>query len=122
MLRKGKITLAFDEDEETVANLTYSMCQEDAYKHLQVQIFDFSNLDGVLLCTDGVLNPYQNLPNFQEEFVKPIAIKLQDGKEREIGDFITTLGEEIGIGDDVSLAVAMKAGISLRGYKSKNEL
>lgn len=119
LLRKGKITLAFDEDEETVANLTCSMCQEDAYQHLRVEIFDFSDLDGVLVCTDGVVNPYQNLSNFQEKFVKPIALKLQDGKEKEIGEFIKTLGEEIGIGDDVSLAVAMKTDISLRGYKKK---
>ena len=122
LLRKGKISMAFEEDDETVANLTYSMCQENAYQHLQVQIFDFSDLDGVLLCTDGVVNPYQNISNFREKFVKPIAMKLQEGKEREIGEFVKTLGEEIGIGDDVSLAVAMKTDISLRGYKSKNEL
>ena len=102
-----------------MANLTYSICQEDAYKYLKVRIFDFSDLDGVLVCTDGVVNPYQNLSNFQEKFVKPIALKLQDGKEKEIGEFIKTLGEEIGIGDDVSLAVAMKTDISLRGYKKK---
>jgi hypothetical protein len=116
-VRKGELVSAFEEDEETVANLTYSMCQEDAYKHLKVEIFDFSDLDGVLVCTDGVVNPYQSLSNFREKFVKPICIKLQEGKLLEIDEFIAAMGERIGIGDDVSLAMAMKTGISLRGYR-----
>ena len=117
IVRKGQLYTAFEEDDETVANLTYSMCQEDAYKHLKVEIFDFSDLDGVLVCTDGVVNPYQSLINFREKFVKPICIKLQEGKLVEIDGFITAMGEKIGIGDDVSLAMAMKTGISLRGYR-----
>ena len=121
LVRKGAITLAFEEDDETVANLTYSMCQEDAYKHLKVEIFDFSDLDGVIVCTDGVVNPYQSFGNFRERFVKPICIKLLEGKHAEIDEFITALGEKIGIGDDVSLAIAMKSGVSLRGYKKDDE-
>ena len=121
LVRKGAITLAFEEDEETVAYLTYSMCQEDAYKHLKVEIFDFSDLDGVIVCTDGVVNPYQSFGNFRERFVKPICIKLLEGKHAEIDEFITALGEKIGIGDDVSLAIAMKSGVSLRGYKKDDE-
>lgn len=117
LTRRGQIAPAFEEDEETVANLTYSMCQEDAYEHLRVEIFDFSALDGVLLCTDGVINPYQNLGNFQEKFVKPICMKLQEGKQSEIDEFITAMGERIGLGDDVSLALAMKTDVSLRGYR-----
>ena len=117
LVRKGEIYTAFEEDEDTVANLTYSMCQEDAYDHLNVKIFDFSDLDGVLICTDGMVNPYQNLRNFQEKFVKPICIKLQEGRQAEMDEFVTLVGEKIGIGDDVSLAIAMKTGISLRGYK-----
>jgi deoxyhypusine synthase len=93
------------------------MCQEDAYKYLKVGIFDFSDLDGVLVCTDGVVNPYQSLENFKEKFMKPICIKLQEGKQVEIDEFITAMGEKIGIGDDVSLAMAMKTGVSLRGYR-----
>ena len=117
IVRKGQLYTAFEEDDETVANLTYSMCQEDAYKHLKVEIFDFSDLDGVIVCTDGVVNPYQSLSNFREKFVKPICIKLQEGKQAEMDEFITAMGEKIGIGDDVSLAMAMKTGISLRGYR-----
>ena len=117
LVRKGQLSTAFEGDEETVANLTYSMCQEDAYKYLKVGIFDFSDLDGVLVCTDGVVNPYQSLGNFKEKFVKPICIKLQEGKQVEMDEFITAMGEKIGIGDDVSLAMAMKMGVSLRGYR-----
>ena len=117
LLRKGGIYPAFADDEETVANLTYSMCQEDAYKHLKVEIFDFADFDGVLVCTDGVVNPYQSIVNFREKFVKPICMKLQEGKQKEIDAYITLMGEKIGIGDDVSLAIAMKTGLSMRGYK-----
>jgi serine/threonine protein phosphatase PrpC len=122
LVRKGALCAAFEEDEDTVANLTYSMCQEDAYKHLKVEIFDFSDLDGVLLCTDGVVNPYQSFGNFRERFVKPICIKLLEGKHVEIDEFITAMGEKIGIGDDVSLALAIKSGVSLRGYRRENEI
>ena len=118
LLRKGVLYPIGGEDDETVANLTYSMSQEDAYEQLQVGIFDFSDIDGVLLCTDGVINPYQCLGNFQERFAKPVCLKLQTGQHREIADFIDEMGCKIGIGDDVSLALAMKSGVSLRGYRS----
>ena len=117
LVRKGELIPAFAEDDETVANLTYSMCQEDAYQHLKVEIFDFADLDGVLICTDGVVNPYQSILNFRDKFVKPICLKLQEGRLEEMDAFITLMGEKIGIGDDVSLAMAMKTGVSLRGYK-----
>ena len=42
---------------------------------------------------------------------------IKEGKLVEIDEFITAMGEKIGIGDDVSLAMAMKTGISLRGYR-----
>ena len=84
---------------------------------MKVEIYDFSDLDGVMVCTDGLINPYQNLVNFRDKFVKPICIRLQDGRFREINDFIVSVGEKIGIGDDVSLGIAMKDRISLRGYR-----
>lgn len=117
LLRKGEIIPAFPDDDETVANLTYSMCQEDAYAHLRVEIFDFHDLDGVLVCTDGVINPYQSLENFKQRFVKPTCIKLQEGHVDELDAFLTCLGAEIGIGDDVSLAMMLKQGISMRCYR-----
>ena len=117
LVRKGKIGFAIPEDEETVANITYSMCQEDAYEHLSVAIYDFSDLDGVIVCTDGLVNPYQSLGNFRDKFVKPICLKVQDGKQAEIDEFITQIGKQIGIGDDVTFGIAMKTGISLRSYR-----
>jgi hypothetical protein len=77
LVRKGEIALALPEDDETVANITYSMCQEDAYEHLKVEIFDFSDLDGVIVCTDGLINPYQSLANFRDRFVKPVCLKIE---------------------------------------------
>lgn len=117
LVRKGEIALALPDDEETVANTTYSMCQEDAYEHLKIEIYDFSDLDGVVVCTDGLINPYQSMGNFRDKFIKPICLKIQDGKQTEIDDFIVSVGEKIGIGDDVTFGIAMKTGISLRSYR-----
>lgn len=117
LVRKGEIALALPNDEETVANTTYSMCQEDAYEHLKIEIYDFSDLDGVVVCTDGLINPYQSMGNFRDKFIKPICLKIQDGKQVEIDDFIVSVGEKIGIGDDVTFGIAMKTGVSLRSYR-----
>ena len=55
--------------------------------------------------------------NFRDKFIKPICLKIQDGKQIEIDEFIVSVGEKIGIGDDVSFGIAMKTGISLRSYR-----
>lgn len=117
LVRRGEIKEAFEEDEETVANLTYSMCQANAYEHLKVKIFDFSALDGAIVCTDGLVNPYQSLSNFNQSLVKPICVKLIERDYEEIESFVKRLGTEIGIGDDVSLGVAIRKSTSLRSYK-----
>lgn len=119
LIKKGDIINAFPDDEEIVANITYSMCQEDAYERLKIEIYDFTELDGVLVCTDGLINPYQNIANFKEKFVKPICVKLIEGKYSDINDFIITVGENIGIGDDVTLGIALKSQISLKKYLSE---
>lgn len=119
LLRKGQVAFALPQDEENVANVTYSMCQENVYEHLKVEIYDFSDLDGVMVCTDGLINPYQSLDNFRNRFVKPVCIKLQDEKQKEIEEFVVSMAEKIGIGDDVSFGIAMKMGVSLRSYKKK---
>ena len=82
-----------------------------------MEIYDFSDLDGVIVCTDGLVNPYQSLGNFRDKFVKPICLKILDGKQAEIDEFITQIGTKIGIGDDVTFGIAMKTGISLRSYR-----
>lgn len=110
LIKKGAIYAAFNEDdgEETVANITYSMCQEDAYKYLKTGIFDLTDVDGVLLCTDGVVNPYRNLANFNQSFVQPVFALAMEEKFTKISDFVVKLGTQIGIGDDVSLGLLIK--------------
>ena len=117
LIKKGEIAPAVPEDEDTVANVTYSLCQEDAFQHIKVEIYDFSTLDGVLLCTDGLINPYQSVSNFQNSFVKPVCVNLLEGNHRKIDEFVEAIGKEYGVGDDVSLAIAMKSTTSLRSYK-----
>lgn len=110
LIKKDGIYPAFNEadDEETVANITYSMCQEDASKHLKTGVFDVSDIDGVLLCTDGLVNPYRNLENFNLSFVQPTVKLAEEEKFRQIAEFVEKLGTEIGIGDDVSLGLILK--------------
>ena len=84
---------------------------------MKIEIYDFSDLDGVVVCTDGLINPYQSMGNFRDKFIMPICLKIQDGKQIEIDEFIVSVGEKIGIGDDVSFGIAMKTGISLRSYR-----
>ena len=107
---KGKTLLEMkkDDEEEPVANITYSLCQEDAYNHIVVGIFDSKDVDSVIVCTDGTVNPYRNYENFRTSFVLPITEKFKEKKEREITGFMKKLGEEIGIGDDVSVAIMQK--------------
>lgn len=114
--RRGQLDPVFIEDDETVANVTYSMCEEDAFSHLRLKIIDFTEVDGVLLCTDGVLNPYCNLANFNESFVKPVVATMIAERYTQTEEFIVDLGRRIGFGDDVSLGMIVKDKISLKYY------
>ena len=54
LVKGGQCISPFTEDEdEPVANVTYSLCGEKAFEHMNARIFDMRSLDGVLLCTDG---------------------------------------------------------------------
>ena len=112
---KGEILPAIKEEDDLVGNITYSMCSDKAYNHIHGAIYDFKKLDGVLICTDGVLNPYQNYPNFYQ-FIKNTVVKINDNQIDEIKNFVVNLGEESGIGDDVSLAVIQRKKISYKKY------
>lgn len=118
-LKKGEVKSVFEEtdDDETVANLTYSMCSEDAYKHINVKILDFCEYDGVLICTDGVVNPYQNMNNFAKSFAKPMTAKILADEYGDIDRFIEKMGTEIGIGDDVSCAMIVKSSTNPKNYR-----
>jgi restriction endonuclease len=101
-------------------NMKYTNANHDTTYtlHIGESLYEIdADLDGVVVCTDGLINPYQSMGNFRDKFIKPICLKIQDGKQTEIDDFIVSVGEKIGIGDDVSFGVAMKSGISLRSYK-----
>lgn len=112
---KGEISPAIIDDDELAGNITYSMCSDNAYSHMHGAIFDFKKLDGVLICSDGVLNPYQNYPNFYS-FVKNTIININDNNLEQIKNHIEDLGEKSGIGDDVSLAIIQKKKINCKKY------
>ena len=98
----------FEENDENVANVTYSLCGDKAFNNIFVNVFDSSDVKGVVLCTDGVLGPYQTYSNFEENFISPIEQTILEEGElaaEQIKEFITVLGEEKGNGDDVSLSI-----------------
>ena len=107
-----------EDDDEPVANITYSLCQDEAFSHLQVAIHELSGYDGAVVCTDGMLNPYQNLENFSASLIKPAMINLQNGKQQSLDAFVTDMGLKLGSGDDVSLGIVMRDRISSRIYRS----
>ena len=118
--KHGKVYPIFDDDSDgNVANLTYSMCQTDAFNHLAVKILDLSGVDGVIVFTDGLINPYRSLDNFATALAKPVVLKLFAGKTEEIDEFITEMGAKIGIGDDVSVGVLVCQEIKPKYYKGK---
>ena len=118
LLRNGEMLAAFRESEdEPVANVTYSLCGEDAFEHMHASIFDMNRLDGVLLCTDGVTAPYQSTENFKRSFMRPIVRRVLEGKENEVKRFVQELGIRSGVGDDVSLAMILKDHTRARFYK-----
>ena len=118
LIRNGEIAPAFPEDEdEPVANITYSLCGEKAFEHMNARIFDMRQLDGVLLCTDGVLGPYQSTENFKRSFVRPVVRRILDDKTNEVKQFVCDLGLRSGIGDDVSLAMVLKDTAKPRFYR-----
>ena len=120
VFRRGEVFPVFDDNsDENVANLTYSMCQADAFDHLSVKIIDLSAADGVIVFTDGLINPYRSLENFGDALVCPDVSKLIAGKTTEISDFITDMGEKIGIGDDVSVGIILSSAIKQKYYKGK---
>lgn len=108
LLKKEKPVPVFEEDDEQVGNLTYSMCEDNAYAHIRTAVFRVKDYDGVLLCTDGVVNPYGSYENFEDCFVKNILQNLKRKSEVSVEELIKKLGKESGFGDDVSVCVWLK--------------
>ena len=105
-----------------MANITYSLCQDDAFSHLKVTVNELSSYDGAVVCTDGMLNPYQSLTNFSYSFVAPAMMNLYQGKATALSEFVRDVGLRLGTGDDVSLGIIMKDKISQRNYTNKGIL
>ena len=123
LVKGGVASSAFPEDEdEPVANVTYSLCQDDAFTHLQVSIHDLSAYDGAVVCTDGMLNPYQNLKNFSTGLIAPAILNLYLGKADKLSSFVSEVGLKLGTGDDVSLGVLVKGKVSVRAYLKAKEI
>ena len=118
LVKSGIVTPAFVEDEdEPVANITYSLCQDDAFSHLQVSVQELSAYDGAVVCTDGMINPYQNLSNFGTGLIAPAIATLSVGKNKSLEAFVSEVGTKLGTGDDVSLGIVVKDKLSSRIYK-----
>ena len=118
LVKSGIATPAFIEDEdEPVANITYSLCQDDAFSHLSVSVHELSAYDGAVVCTDGMINPYQNLSNFSTGLIAPAIATLNVGKSKSLEVFVAEVGTKLGTGDDVSLGIVIKDKLSSRIYK-----
>ena len=117
LVKSGIVTPAFTEDEdEPVANITYSLCQDDAFSHLLVSVHELSAYDGAVVCTDGMINPYQNLSNFSTGLIAPAIMSLYLGKFEQLSAFVSQVGTRLGTGDDVSLGILVKGKVSIRAY------
>lgn len=118
VFKHGVIQNVFvDSDDENVANLTYSLCQSDAFERLYVKIIDLSAVDGAIVFTDGLINPYRSMDNFARSFAKPVIAKIASGCVEEVDEFIANLGGKIGIGDDVSMGIIVKPEIKSKHYE-----
>ena len=106
LLKENDITNAIPENDGNVANITNSLCGDKAYRNLYISVFNKDDYDGTIICTDGLLSPYQTYNNFKNSFVIPIVDKvISRDIINEIDDFINELGTNIGNGDDVSLGM-----------------
>ena len=118
LVKDGEVASAFPETEdEPVANLTYSMCGRDAIAHMHVGAFDTRSVDAVVACTDGVLGAYQSDEDFHKFFVRPTIRYVLEGRAGDVKDFISVLGTQKGIGDDVSLAMIVNMKAQSKFYK-----
>ncbi len=117
-IKKGEIVTIFNNDDEPVGNVTYSMCQEDAFNHLKVSIMNIKELDGVLLCTDGLSTPYQSYDNLNESFIKPTVSRLKlDNDYSKIRKKIKSIAEKEGTGDDVTLSFMLFDHLKVKYYR-----
>ena len=117
-VRKGEMVKLFDNSNDPVANVTYSMSQEDAYKYLRVTVLEMKSLDGVILCTDGLSSPYQSYENFNKNFLRPMVKGIITSKSTsQVEQHVEDLADHLGVGDDVSLSFIFNKQTSSRYYR-----
>ena len=108
LLKGNEIEIAFPENDGNVANITNSLCGDKAYNNLFVKAFNKEDYNGIIICTDGLLGPYQTYTNFNNYCIHPLINKLNKVDRNtfeDIDKFIIDLGTSIGSGDDVSLSI-----------------
>ena len=117
-IHRGHLIKLFDNNDDPAGNITYSMCQEDAYQYLRVAIMDKKELDGVLLCTDGLSSPYQSYDSFDRSFIRTYFKDLLKNKSiLKIDKQIDNIALSIGTGDDVSLSFFINDKTLIKYYK-----
>jgi serine/threonine protein phosphatase PrpC len=117
---------ATDDENESNTQITNSMCEEDAFKHLNHAILESSDISAIALSTDGALNPYQSFMNYQY-YIPLMFLKERFARNAEIGDkllenFISELAKSKGNGDDVSFAMYYREDISTEKLEMFNHL
>lgn len=118
-VKKGNIFPIFSNEDEPVGNYTYSLCQEDAYKHLRVKVLDVKDLDGVILCSDGLSSPFQSYQSLNNNFIKPMIYRLLNNHNQiVIEKVVDEIASTKGNGDDVSLSFILKENLKRISYTS----
>lgn len=109
LIKDREIINALPENDGNVANLTNSLCGDDAYDNLFINVFNKEDYDGVFIATDGVLAPYATYQNLQDNLINVIVNLIKDNAkeivDEELDNYFTNLGGEIGNGDDVSAGI-----------------
>lgn len=117
-VRKGELVKIFDNSNDPAGNITYSMCQEDAYKFLRVDILNTKDLDAIFLCTDGMSSPYQSYDNFLNSFLRPTVRRVINSKSTyNVNHAVEELASNLGVGDDVSLSFIINENSQIRFYR-----
>ena len=118
-IKDGELIKIFDNSNDPAGNVTYSMCQEDAYQYLRVRIMSINDLDGIILCTDGLSSPFQSYDNFTKGFIKPMVNKVLTSKSTVvIEETIEDIASSLGVGDDVSLAFIINSHAKNKYYSN----
>lgn len=120
LVGKGEIERPLSHDGDPVGNVTYSLCQDNAFDYIRVRILDFREYDAVLLCTDGFAGPFQSYENLRTSFVNPMLLDHAEGKSLAyVEQLVSDLAAQRGTGDDVSLAYIIKGKIQPKHYRKE---